>query len=263
MWGEQPLLILRALCAATALVLVFANQAFAEPQLVIKVGGPLAKRVRTGVFLSEDKPLKLGENDRIVIVDSKGARAFSGPRVISFNRKPVEMIPSNQINNLVGSNEPIVRLAGVRGVRPNRPETSRSRTNPFLHIAIRPSKMRTICFAEESNLLLERNSSEAATLIVQPLASGGAVKLSYSTSQSQHPWPSLLRPAVSARAEFRISEKGKSYTVKLIHVPISTLDWIELGRFVTNHKCSNGDWIVAMRDWDERAKANALHSVQH
>jgi hypothetical protein len=250
-----------ALRAAPALIFTLGNPALAEPQLVIKVSGPLAKRVQAGIFLNEDKPLKLGENDHIVIVDSKGARAFSGPRMASLGRIPSEITPSNKINNLIGGNEPIVRLAGVRGIRPNRPGMPQTRTNPYLHISVRPTKMRTVCFAEASTLLLERSGRDAATLTVQPTAGGEAVKLNYSASQSQQPWPALLRPAVSASARFRIREKTKSYAVTLVHTPLNTLNWVQLGRFVTNQKCDNGDWIIAMRDWDERAKANAPLSV--
>jgi hypothetical protein len=243
-----------AISAGAALVLLLPAPASAEPQLVIKVKGPLAKRIRTGTFLGDGTAIKLGKYDHIVVVDSKGARAFTGPKQISLGRTPLTPGGGTRIaNGMVGEGKPIVHLAGVRGIE-HHPKGAISRQiNPYLRTMIHPGADQPVCFLQTAVLMLERNGSDAETLTLEPLARGTAVMMRFAAFQKQLAWPATHRPNVAA--QYRIKGKSRSHAVTLIPVPAGVTGWLELGMFLNQQKCSNGDWVLAQRDWDVRTLA--------
>lgn len=221
---------------------------------MIKVTGPLSKHVRAGAFLDDSKALKLGKSDHIVIVDSKGARAFTGPKKILLSRTSASQL-SGTASGMISSGEAIVRLAGVRGIGGHQPGVTGRQSNPYLRTAIKPGARQTVCFLPTAMLMLERSGSDAETLKLEPVEGGTAVTVRFPAYQTQMPWPNAHRPTETA--QYRIIGKSKSRTVTLIPVQAGVTDWLELGTFLTKAKCSNGDWVLAQRDWDVRMAAPA------
>jgi hypothetical protein len=242
----------RVIARAAILLALLATTvpALAEPQLVAAVTGPLAKRLRPGQFLKDNQPLKLGKGDHIVVVDRKGARAFTGPQSVTLNRKPHAAGDQQPIiTALMGGKEPIVRLAGVRGLTPKTGGGRSNRLNPYAEVVIPVKPSKTICFFEQSTLILDRGRKRPEVGAISVTGNDVKALATYALGVRLMPWPGNMVPATTTR--YRLTGKGIAATILLVPVPATALDWLALGEFLTSRKCSNADWILAKRDWDE------------
>jgi hypothetical protein len=226
--------------------------ALAEPQLVATVTGPLAKRIRPGQFLKDGLILRLGKADHVVVVDRKGARAFTGPQSVVLNRDPpLSKDQQSVVDTLIRGKEPIVRLAGVRGLGTKTGGEQRVKLNPYAQIVIPAKSFKIICVAERSTLILERDKRRSGSEAFTVTHGEAKALATFAPGHQRTPWPETLYPSANNPARYQLSGKGVAGSISLVPVTENSLDWLALGTFLTAQKCSNTDWILAKRDWDE------------
>jgi hypothetical protein len=237
-----------------ALLLIIASPALAEPQLIVSISGPIATQLRPGTFVKDGKSITLGVKDHIVVVDSKGARGFSGPQTLSLARSPAQIAGSKDwINRLIDVPTPALRLAGVRKVTVLQPAGS----NPFLDVVFPAKPSGSICFVSSSRLFVARVDRAAAMRDIKTTGRKILSSIMFENRASTARWPSLLVPVAGTKAQYSVIDprgRIKPQSVTLVHVRDQGLSWLEFGQSLTRARCSNGEWLLAMRDWDENPK---------
>jgi hypothetical protein len=250
----KPLANLRRSLWLAALLFLSASPVMAERQLIVSVTGPIAKQLRSGVFLPEDKVVKLGTKDHIVVVDSKGARGFSGPRSLSFNRDPAQRVVGDDwMNKIISNPQPIVRLAGVREVK----TVHFSVGNPFVFVLIPPKPSGPICFSRRSIVILQRMSRDQKSLNIVANGSSQTGSVTFDNEATAAQWPERLIPRLGTVGRYRISDpdnRAIARSVILKRVQDDGSSWVEFGQSLTRNKCSNSDRLLAMREWDVTPK---------
>ncbi len=237
-----------------ALLLLSTCPLLAERQLIISVTGPIAKQLRPGTFLPEGKAVKLGIMDHIVVVDGKGARGFSGPQNRILTRTPARVEDGKDwVKNLITAPDPLIRLAGMRGVKAAQLDGE----NPFFTVIIPAKVGGPICFASRSTLFLQRMSRDQVAVEVRPNAPAKPETMTFPGESAAVRWPTSLLPAAQSSRNYQIRDlkiRSRPRVIKLVHIQNQGLGWVEYGQSLTRQRCSNSDWLVAMKDWEEASR---------
>lgn len=195
-WGQSKLL---RRFGAAALLALAASPALANV-LVVRSQGPSSAQFRPGRSLGDNEAFTLRQGDTVVILSSRGTRAFQGPGTFRPSQAGVQVAANS------GARLGVVRSAGLD---PNVPQPS------IWQIDV--SSSGTVCLPSAASATLWRPDSagEARLSIRGP---GGSQQVTWPAGASTLAWPRALPIANDAR--YDLTQAGTAVptqvTVKLV-----------------------------------------------
>lgn len=157
-----------------AILLALAASPAAANSLVVRATGAAATQYRPGTSLPDNAQIRLGPNDSIVLLTSRGTRTFRGPG----NFRPTQAGVA-----LAGSTGARIGAVRTAGIDPNSPQPS------IWQIDV--SSSGTVCLTSASGVTLWRpDPSSTARLSIR--GPGGNTQVSWPAGQSTLAWPGAV-----------------------------------------------------------------------
>ncbi|MGQ0659993.1 hypothetical protein [Sphingosinicella sp.] len=174
--------------------------------LVVRSAGPSAQSYRPGRSLGDNEAFTLRAGDTVVVLSSRGTRAFQGPGTFR----------STQAGTQVASNSG-ARIGAVRsaGLDPNMPQPS------IWQIDV--SAGGTVCLTSATGATLWRPDHSGATRLSIRGPSGASQQATWPAGAATLAWPSAM--PIANNASYELTQAGTAVPtrvqVKLIG-PVST-----------------------------------------
>ena len=204
---------------AAALLALAASPAAAN-SLVVRATGAAATQYRPGTSLPDSAQIRLGANDSIVLLTSRGTRTFRGPG--NFN-------PTQAGVAVAGSSG--ARIGAVRnaGLDPNSPQPS------IWQIDVSASG--TVCLTSASGVTLWRPNPDGAARLSIRGPGGVNQQVNWAAGQSTLAWPAGM--PIANNGEYTLTETGSPVptSVQVRVVGQVSTDFQAIAETLIRHGC--------------------------